>query len=408
MSNKNILLSGIHDQLLTRQQITAKLETLPPVPGDLAGVSSIECLAKALDIWKLHVHLLQEARLAETMQLMIRGVYDQLDPSSSLAWRTVGGDPNIPRDLPRMTPVSAAVLGIPGVGKTTSIEACLRLFPQTVWHQPFPRLQNGLLQVPYLSVDVPASGNAEFFAERLAEKWKIATGSTRFDSFLAAKGKRDGMRMLNEWRQVANSHFLALLHLDEIQNLFKLPSLAKRKAHKADDDVQLSIVEDQCVKWILDLMNTWHVGLLISGTPDGVTALMSRFSNSQRLSAYGAHIFRRFTSGDKQFSDLFLPELVKYQYVKKRLSLSDELRDTLIDLSAGVHRILVMVWLAGHRHAHERRKGDLLIEDFRAGADIFLPHIKPAVLALNRGDPAGIRRFTDMVASNGAFWSMTG
>jgi hypothetical protein len=33
------------------------------------------------------------------------------------------------------------------------------------------------------------------------------------------------MRMLNEWLQVASIHFLGVLHLDEIQNFFRIQSL---------------------------------------------------------------------------------------------------------------------------------------------------------------------------------------
>jgi hypothetical protein len=69
---------------------------------------------------------------------------------------------------------------------------------------------------------------------------KLATGTARFD-YLLAKDKIDGIKALAEWQQVAKASFLAVLHLDEISNLFKLSALRQRKG--TTKKIELGVVE---------------------------------------------------------------------------------------------------------------------------------------------------------------------
>lgn len=116
--------------------------------------------------------------------------------------------------------------------------------------------------------------------------------------------------MFHEWRQVAKGHFLGLLHLDEVQNFFKLPPLGKRRLKAGTTEtLELKIVEDQCLKEILTLTNTSQMPLVCSGTPDGVRALMNRFANIQRISASGFHQFNIFESQNDKSLELFIGRL---------------------------------------------------------------------------------------------------
>ena len=105
--------------------------------------------------------------------------------------------------------------------------------------------------------------------------------------------------MLDEWRQVVSAYFLGALHLDEVQNFFKLPTLKKQRSKSSDAaDLELSIIEDQCLKWMLKLTKTWKIPIIISGTSDGVGALMKRLANTQRFVSGGYHPIKHFESAD--------------------------------------------------------------------------------------------------------------
>ena len=263
-----------------------------------------------------------------------------------------------------------------------------------------------LRQVVWLSVDAPASGKSRDFAASLMQKWDDITQEERFTSTLQ-RGPRNGPQMLNEWRQVASSQFLGLLHIDEIQNLFKNPPLAKRRLQKSKDGPrELSLVEDGCLKLFMNLLNTNHIPLLFSGTPDGISALTKRLATTQRMTTGGYHHFAHFPDANHAFyRKALLGQLMKYQFVAKPLTLTDQFAQLIIELSGGLLRVIIALWVAAHRIAFERNTDDLRLEDFKVAANTFLAPLLPAIRALRSGDAKLIASFDDMIQQDEQFWA---
>jgi len=233
------------------------------------------------------------------------------------------------------------------------------------------------------------------------ETWDNTTHGDRFAEWLAKERIRDGMRALEEWRQVAVAHFLGILHLDEIQNLFKLGTLRQRKNRKgAGDTPELSVVEDQVLRWLLYLTNSGQIPLLVSGTPDGIGALSKRLSTLGRLNTMGYHAIEPVTG-----PCAFLRTLGNYQYVKHKIEVDDGLFNLLIDLTAGIQRLLIALWVAAHRVSFERRDDRLLLADFTTAASTYLAPLAPAVQALRSKDGAKMARFEDLVQRDTTFWA---
>lgn len=340
---------------------------------------------------------------------MVRQNYRYLDPTAATTWSTISGD-HVALNPKRAPAFGAAVVGHSGTGKTEGILRCLRSYPQQViHHETFPRLIGGHQQVAWLSINVPPSGRTVDLATDLMREWDRVTGSNRFASELAKEVRRDGMKMLDSWRQVATAHFLGVLHLDEVQNLFKLATLKRRRVKRIldnDDPPELSIVEDQFLKWILILMNTWQVPLLLSGTPDGIGALTRRLSTTERIVTSGFHQFQHFeNAADSNFRTNFLELLGKYQYVQKKLPIDDELANLIIELTGGIQRLIIALWIAAQRIALERNKGDLLLTDFKKAAATYLAPVAPAIAAFRSKDPAKMSKYEDLLPRDGAFWS---
>jgi len=238
------------------------------------------------------------------------------------------------------------------------------------------------------------------------EPWRRITGSKRFDDWLQKEVIRDGIRALDEWRQVAMSHFLGILHLDEVQNFFKLSSLKQRKNRQGKGELpELSIVEDQCLRWVLNLINTGQISVLFSGTPDGIGALTRRLSTLGRLTTMGYHPFDHFADPmAPPFRKTFLEQLGKYQYVRTTLPVDDALAKAIIELSGGIQRFVIALWIAAHRVAFERKSDDLRLDDFRVAALTWLAPLAPAVAALRSGDPEKMARYEDLVVRDTVFW----
>lgn len=399
----NILIQGL-GPIRSRDELAKLLLELPRIPPDMSEVPAHVALHLVIGLRNFHMPQLEGFRIYETIDLMIRPLYSFLDPALPSTWSIVSGEPTIVKRS-KIPTFGAMVGGQSGTGKTDVITRCLHLFPQVIQHKTFPRMVDGHLQLTWLSVEVPASGRTADLAATLMRSTDAATGLGRFNKTLE-KERRDGMKMLDEWLQVASSHFLGVLHLDEVQNFFQLSTLEKRRKRNGTNDIpELSIVEDKCLKSILSMMNSGRFALLISGTPDGISAIMRRLSTTERITMSGYHLLRPFENAeDPSFRKVFLKELGKYQYVQKKVPVDDALAKLIIERTGGIHRLIIALWIAAHRVAIERADGFLLLADFQRAADTYLTPVGPAILALRSKDPKRMSRYEDLLPDDAAFW----
>lgn len=402
----NILVGGL-GTIPSPMAASASLTHLPDIPGEMDGIPRHIRLHHLMAVRDLHLPPLIERQLLQTTDLMVRQGYRYRDPLHSSTWGAVSGESQ-KRGILLPQAFAAAVEGLSGVGKTQGCLRCLHNFPaQTIHHSTFPRLADGLLQTVWLSVEVPASGKATDLARALMEAWDRATGGDRFAHWLSKDKITDGMKALDEWRQVAVGHFLGVLHLDEIQNLFKLSSLKQRKDRKSLLDApELSIVEDQLLRWLLYLTNSGQIPLLVSGTPDGIGALTKRLSTLERINTMGYHAFEPFSDPKApEFLTTFLGQLGKYQYVNHRLAVDESLADLIIELSGGIQRVIIALWVAAHRVAFERKEDDLRLSDFTQAASTWLAPLAPAISALRSKDADRMARYEDLIRRDTVFWA---
>lgn len=404
--NGNRLTQGLGPILSRAESLTA-LVHLPPKPNNLKGMPVHIRLHYLMSLRDLHIPSLEGARLQATIDLMLRQGYRYRDPDLADTWRMVGAEPGAYK-LPRAPASAALAVGYSGTGKTEAALRNFNIYPsQLIHHKTFPQMANGLTQVVWLSTDVPATGRLADLAANLMMSWDRATNGTRFVASLA-KSRRDGTQMLDEWRQVASSHFLGALHLDEIQNLFKVSSLERRmKSKSTEDGRELRIIEDASLKSILNFTNLWQFPLLLSGTPDGVGALTKRLATTQRLVTAGYHHFSHFQSAhEPRFRDVFFRHLCEYQYVSKTLPATDGFRELIIELTGGLPRIIIALWIAAHRVAFERADDDLRVEDFKKASLSYLSPLGPAISALLSNDPKRMSKFEDLMPRDDGYWAI--
>lgn len=408
---QNILVQQL-GPILSRQQTLKKLTYLPAKPGDIVNIPKHIRLHMLMSLRDIHLPTLEGARLVQTLDVMIRQGYRYRDPALASTWGSLFNSLEV-QPMPRAPAMAAVVVGHSGVGKTVAIQKGFDCYPsQVILHNSFPKLVGKHYQMLWQSVDVPSSGKTVDLAANLMIAWDETVSrylpdvSRRFDHSLARE-RRDGSKMMDEWRRVAASHFLGVLHLDEVQNFFKIPTLEKRRQRKPGEtgSIELSIIEDQALKLVLTLVNTWQMPVIVSGTPDGVGALTKRLSNVQRFVTSGYHKMSEFTdSTDKSFVD-FLDIISQYQYVEKRLTIDNGLRLMIFNLTAGIHRLILALWIAAHRVAFDRKDDDLRASDFQMAATTYLSSVLPAVSALLSKDPTRMRRYEDLMPLDDGYWA---
>lgn len=393
----NILVNGlppIPDENTILRHLTVTSE-IPAWMLDLPTQTRLHHLKTMLS--KLHIPSLEGCRLAETIDLMIRQGYSLRNPADASTWKQVMGSIPSSNGITESFIICASADGFPGVGKTITVKRPLSRYPQTIEHKNFPNIAGSHYQMVWLSIQVPASGKLEDFAAGLMREWDriLPDNQSRFTDTLNDKN-RNGEKMFEEWNQVAKSHFLGFLHIDEVQNFFKIPTLRQRQSKKSGSRLDLSLVEDKLLKTMLNLINS-GLPILFSGTPDGMSAMSNRVSTGQRMSSFGYHEFLRFEDpNDVEYKE-FLGELVKYQFVRSPLIFSEELASLIIELTAGIRRLIISLWHLAHRVAYRRGQDDLKLEDFKTAERLNFKKVRPAVRAILSGDPYQISLYVDLL-----------
>lgn len=413
------ILNDVLGPIIDRHVAARALTFLPPLPDNPGKVPKYMRLRYVIQLRDFHWVSLEGLRVQESIDMVLRDSYRYRDPNTPQTWSVIGGE-KLAHKTPRAPAMAVLIVGHSGVGKSQAILRPLTIYPsQVVKHETFPNLAESHHQLIWLSVDVPASGRSDDLAAELMNAFDAAmekhvTGWKKRFATAVSRSRRDGQQMLDEWRQVVSAHFLGALHLDEVQNFFKLPTLKKRSSKSSNPaDLELSIIEDQCLKWILTLTNTWQIPIILSGTPDGVGALMKRFANTQRFVSGGYHPIKHFESADEPVffcadpkKPGFINKLGLYQYVAEPLTIDKELASKIHELSGGIPRLIIALWIAAHRVALESPNTDsLTLKDFERASDTFLAPVKPAIAALRSKDPRQIARFEDLMPRDDNFWA---
>lgn len=389
----NILIDAC-GPIVDRPQLIRDLLFKPPAVGSMKGVPIHIRRHMMSPLMKLHIPTIQEVQLAEAVHLMIRRGYIHRRPTDPATWASLYGA--VTQRNPKMSlPDAALVPGISGAGKTRAVEQILGLIPQVARHTRFPGMASPLDQLLWIKVDAPSSGRASDLGANLMRALSQALDGVSLPTADASSGNPS--RILDQWTKLARAHFLGLLVIDEIQNLFKLSTIKTRRSRLTSaGHVELRIVEDQTLKFLLNLTNTPSIPLILCGTHDGMQAIEKRFSTLQRVTRSGVHEMPfSESSTDPYFANALVPTLCGYQWFDQKLPPSDELRNLLHELSAGVPRIYMYLWEKAHVCAFDREAAGLGFEDFRRAMDTYMAPLKPAVAALMSSDSRRLGRYEE-------------
>ena len=90
---------------------------------------------------------------------------------------------------------------------------------------------------------------------------------------------------------------------------------------------------------------------------------------------------------------------------RRSCPVDDGLAALIVDLTGGIQRLIIALWIAAHRVAFERKDDDLRIEDFTTAARTWLAPLAPAVAAIRSKDANAMSRYEDLVKRDTSFWA---
>lgn len=281
---------------------------------------------------------------------------------------------------PVNTPTSAgfALVGISGIGKSSSLLRILQMYPQVILHRKYKgQDMPAPYQIVWLKMDCPHDGSIR----GLCLNFLLAVDSLVGTKYYKKNASKNPDELLPIMAQAAAVHCLGVLVIDEIQNL-----------QEAKDDRAA-----QMLNFFVQLVNTIGLPVVLVGTYKALPALNGEFRNARRNSGQGDATWHHFKKDGEW--EWLLQGLWKYQWTNIKSDLDQTFIDVMYDESQGISDIAVKLFMLAQWRALDKELDRITPELIRSVARDRLTLIRPALEALRSGKKRLIQKFADIYDS---------
>lgn len=265
---------------------------------------------------------------------------------------------------PRAKARGFAIVGMGGIGKSTTVENILALYPQVIVHTQYQDKVFILKQLVWLKLDCPRDGSTRSLCENFFLTVDDILGTDYYNKYVGSGYRHNTNVLLIHMARVASIHCLGLLVIDEIQDL----SAAKSGGAKV------------MLNFFVSLENTIGVPYNLIGASEARHLFTNDFRHARRASEQGDVNWKPMNEKIKKSPEEYGKELEQangkkvdeykvdpvwaefvkalwmYQYVKKLTKYGDDLlKDNrvhaLYDESQGVTAVASALFLLAQRRA---------------------------------------------------------
>lgn len=276
-------------------------------------------------------------------------------------------------------PTSASgftLIGPSGMGKTTNLKNILGLYPQVIAHP-----EHNVYQLVWIKVDCPHAGSLKGLCIDVFKEIDRLLGTNYFKKFGSTRNSED--YMLAQVAQLAHTHHLGMLVIDEMQNLVN--------ARRSKDDL---------LNFLVKMDNIIGVPVIRVGTNEAYPILQGNFRNARRGTGEGGVLWDRMKQEDEdewgewQF---FVEGMWKYQWTAGYTELTDGIYQALYFETQGIIDLVVKLfkmvqWRAIAEGGKEVITVDLIHEVAKEG--LYL--VKPMLNAIRSGDREWMNKYKDI------------
>ena len=306
---------------------------------------------------------------------LAHGFWPELDAKTKTLVAAVAEQRSAQVNAPGM-----AIFGIPGAGKSTTVENILSSYPQVIPHSSYAGQPMPLTQIVHLKLNCPHDASAKGLCLQFFQAVDEIVGTHYAQRYTS---KRSTVYdLLSAMARVASMHHLGVLVIDEIQQLEQAKSGGKRLM----------------LNFFCQLMNTIGLPVVMVGTYEALAVLNNEFRQIRRNCGNGDFVW------DKMQNDevwkYFVECLWRYQYTQKITPCAPELLEALYDTSQGIADFCVKIYMAAQERAISTGIEEVTIDIIRSVYRDSFHSAHLAMRALKLQDASALNQFHDLQAMN--------
>lgn len=275
----------------------------------------------------------------------------------------------------RTTASCGTIIGISGMGKTTTVNRVLSNIPQIIIHNEYKNHHFSQIQLTWLKLEMPHNSSLKALCLQFFMKIDELLGTNNFRKHVSRNLSVDAMLPL--MGQVAQNIGLGMLVIDEIQHL---------KSNGAE----------QIINFLVTLINSFGIPLVIIGTPASYRLFRDEFRIARRVTGNGEIIWNNMKKDDE--FKLFLNSIWRYQWVKEYTPLSQELLDTIYEETQGISDLVVKLFVNVQADLLSNGDEKITTKAIKDAAKKHFSLMAPMISAIRSGNPYKMEQFEDIKA----------
>src|SRR6266567_3674893 len=302
-------------------------------------------------------------------------------------------------NAPHVTsPRGFSVIGVSGIGKSTTLKRILAMYDQIIYHSYYDGKPFTHVQITWLHMQCPRKGSLSILVKSFFQALDALLGTTYHRDFVEHNRKRVE-EFVPDMKNLALKHSMGVLVIDEIQNLVNAPGTS------ADDMLNFLVEMDNEIGVPIVLVGTFKAERILCG---------DEFRRARRAAGQGDCVWERMK--EDEVWRKFVKRLWKYQFVRDPVPWTKEnepkeLIHALYHESQGITDVAVKVFLLAQIYAmamyedgeqndrsggKERASETLTADLFHKASQESLRLLQPFLKALRNNDLDRIKKFEDI------------
>lgn len=286
---------------------------------------------------------------------------------------------------------SAALLGVSGMGKSTTVRRWLSHYPRVIFHNEL-----NVTQVTYVHVDLSSDGNSvkALAIAVISQLDRLLPEHDYHRLYLQNTARTSTEALIHTVGRLLALHHVGLLVADEVQNLCN----SKKGA-------QVVMTE------LVTMCNMLNVPILFIGTNKASEVLAADFRQARRSTGVCIAPWTRMprfdppqycaegdSEGSAQTSEWadFMHALWKYQWVRTPLQLTEDILDLLYSCTQGVLDLAIKLFAIAQVRAVLEGHDTLSTHSLKQAYESDFKLLHEAIEALERNDFKTLERFADI------------